>query len=100
MYIYIYIYIYQGDIRKTNRSEANRTVYFPNRPEPGRGGTSRRWASSATGREACTIHQKSTPRKSSRSFSGTFQWMISGMFQRNFFVQWYFPKDYHLSSGF
>ena len=28
-----------------------------------------------------------------------FQWIVSGMFQRNLTFQWYGPKDCHLSSG-
>ena len=32
-------------------------------------------------------------------FSGMFQWISRGMFQRNFTCQWYFPTACHLSSG-
>ena len=35
-----------------------------------------------------------------RNHCGTLQWIVSGIFQRNFTCQWYFPKDCHLSSGF
>ena len=42
--------------------------------------------------------QKSAPQKS-RIFRGIFQWMFSGVFQRNFTCQWYFPKDCYFSSG-
>ena len=40
-----------------------------------------------------------TPQRSSRIFSGIFQWMFSGVLQRIFNVQRHVPKDFHLSSG-
>ena len=43
--------------------------------------------------------EKSRPRKSSWMFSGVFQWISSGIFQRNLTFQWYFPQDCQLSGG-
>ena len=39
--------------------------------------------------------QKSTPRKYSWTFGGTFRWTLSGIFHRIFTFQQYFPKDCH-----
>ena len=44
-------------------------------------------------------HQKSAPQKSSWTFSGTFPWIFSSIFQRVVPCQLYFPKDRHFPSG-
>ena len=33
-------------------------------------------------------------------FQGVFQWIVSGMFQHNFTLQLYAPKNCHFPSGF
>ena len=47
-----------------------------------------------------TAHRKSTPQKSSWTFSGISQWTFSGIFQGSVTCQLYFPKGFHSSSGF
>ena len=87
MYIYIYIYIYifidiithSGGLA-TAPSEAPRT----RRQEKGE--------ARLGGKRS---HQKSPPRKPSWIFSGMFQRIVSGIVQRIFTCQRYFPKDCH-----
>ena len=96
MYIYIYIYIEREREREIDWSmSARRGAVQSETIER----TAASWASGSAGSSSPRgrllqgqkiAQQKSTPQRSSRTFSG--------MFQHNFTWQWYFPTDCHLSS--